>query len=154
MDEDFSVKAMLLALSVFVIMLVLTLIINYYTVAKGIAKQAQLKMDIPDAFDLIVKKQNQIEDKISGAELQSLIRKYAGDTDVTINIVSVSNDDSNDKKQWSINRSNKWYDKSLGIMRETMLSTINPSWVVFVEKEETGNKITLNVHLDYTIDVL
>ncbi len=154
MDEDFGVKAILIALSVFVIMLVLTLIINYYNVAKGLANQAQLKMDIPESFDSIVKKQNQIEDKISGAELQSLIRKYADDNDVTINIVSVSNDDSDDKKQWAINRSSVWYDRSLGIMKETMLSTINPSWVVLVEKEESGNKITLNVHLDYTIDVL
>ena len=148
MDEDFGVKATFIGLSVFVIMIVLSLIINYYNVAKGIAKQAQLKMDIPESFDIIIKKQNQIEDKISGAELQSLIRKYAADPDVTINIVSVSNDDSAEKKQWAINRSSKWYDSALGIVKETQLSTINPSWVVFVEKEENNNKITLNVHLD------
>lgn len=154
MEDEFSVRAIFIAISVFVIMLVISLLINYFTVAKGIAKQAQLKMDIPESFDSIVKRQNQVEDKISGAELQSLIRKYAADEDVTINIVSVSNDDSDDKKQWAINRSSAWYNSSLGIVRETMLSTINPSWVVLVEKEETGNKITLNVHLDYTIDVL
>ena len=154
MEEDYAIKAVFIGLSVFIIMIVLSLIIAYYSAAKGIAKQAQLKMDIPESFDAIIKRQNQIEDKISGAELQSLIRKYAADPDVTINIVSVSNDDSAENKQWAINRSSKWYDRSLGIVKETQLSTINPSWVVLVEKEEIGNKITLNVHLNYTIDVL
>ncbi|MBR6688472.1 MAG: hypothetical protein IKL68_00445 [Clostridia bacterium] len=152
MDEDFGIKAMFIGLSVFVAMLVLTLLVNYYNVAKGISKQAQLKMDIPETFDAIVKNHNQVEDKISGAELQSLIRKYAYDDTVTINIVSVSNDDSPEKKQYHINKT--WFDSSLGIVKETMLSTINPSWVILVEKEISGTHTTLNVHLDYTIDVL
>ncbi len=152
MEHEYSTKAIFIALSLFVIMLVITLIINYYTAAKEIAKQAQLKTDIPETFDAIVKNYDQVEDKISGAELQSLVRKYAYDSKVTINVVSISNDDSPENQIARIDEA--WYDNDTGIVDEKELSTINPSWVVLVEKVINGDYITLNVHLDYTIDAL
>ncbi len=152
MEQEYSTKAIFIALSLFVIMLVITLIINYYTAAKEIAKQAQLKMDIPETFDAIVKNHDQVEDKISGAELQSLVRKYAYDDKVTINVVSISNDDRPENQKAAIDVA--WFDEALGIVDEKELSTINPSWVILVEKVITDDHTTLNVHLDYTIDSL
>ena len=152
MEQEYSTKAIFIALSLFVVMLVITLIINYYTAAKEISKQAQLKMDIPETFDAIMKNHDQVEDKISGAELQSLIRKYAYDDKVTINIVSISNSDSPENQKARIDEA--WFDDDIGIIDEKELSTINPSWVVLVEKVINGEYTTLNVHLDYTIDSL
>ncbi|MBR6613815.1 MAG: hypothetical protein IKK84_03515 [Clostridia bacterium] len=152
MEQEYSTKAIFIALSLFVVMLVITLIINYYTAAKEISKQAQLKMDIPETFDAIMKNHDQVEDKISGAELQSLIRKYAYDDKVTINIVSISNNDSPENQKARIDEA--WFDDDIGIIDEKELSTINPSWVVLVEKVINGEYTTLNVHLDYTIDSL
>ena len=152
MEQEYSTKAIFIALSLFVVMLVITLIINYYTAAKEISKQAQLKMDIPETFDAIMKNHDQVEDKISGAELQSLIRKYAYDDKVTINIVSISNSNSPENQKARIYEA--WFDDDIGIIDEKELSTINPSWVVLVEKVINGEYTTLNVHLDYTIDSL
>lgn len=152
MEQEYSTKAIFIALSLFVVMLVITLIINYYTAAKEISKQAQLKMDIPETFDAIMKNHDQVEDKISGAELQSLIRKYAYDDKVTINIVSISNSNSPENQKARIDEA--WFDDDIGIIDEKELSTINPSWVVLVEKVINGEYTTLNVHLDYTIDSL
>lgn len=152
MEEEYTTKAIFIALSLFVVMLVITLIINYYTAAKEISKQAQLKMDIPETFDSIVKNHDQVEDKISGAELQSLVRKYAYDDKVTINIVSIGNDNSAENQKAAIDVA--WFDRDLGIIDEKKLSTINPSWVVLVKKVIIGKYTTLNVHLDYTIDSL
>ena len=152
MEQEYSTKAIFIALSLFVVMLVITLIINYYTAAKEISKQAQLKMDIPETFDAIMKNHDQVEDKISGAELQSLIRKYAYDDKVTINIVSISNSDSPENQKARIDEA--WFDDDIGIIDEKELSTINPSWVVLVEKVINGEYTTLNVHVDYTIDSL
>lgn len=152
MEQEYATKAVFIALSLFVIMLVITLIINYYTAAKEISKQAQLKMDIPETFDSIVKNHDQVEDKISGAELQSLVRKYAYDDKVTINVVSISNNNSAANQKPAIDEA--WFDDDTGIVDEKKLSTINPSWVILVEKVINGEYTTLNVHLDYTIDSL
>ena len=52
MEQEYATKAIFIALSLFVIMLVITLIINYYTAAKEISKQAQ---EIQRKIDALIK---------------------------------------------------------------------------------------------------
>ena len=152
MGEDYTIKAVFIGVSVFVTMTILVLVLNYYNTAKQIANKINLKMDIPDTFDYIMKNYDALDDKISGAELQALIRKYANREDISINIISISGHPDAEGIEENIN--NTWFDKELGIVNELELSKINPSWVNLVEKEVTDNHITLNVSLDYRLDVL
>lgn len=150
MDNDYTIKVIFISVSLFVTMLVLTLVLNYYNVAKEISKQADLRVDIADSFDFIMKNQDTIEDIVSGAELQSLIRKYANDPYVTMNIIAISDDVEAEGLEDNINHT--WYDSSKGIIKDTMLSKINPSWRNKIEKVVNGKYITLNLLLDYGLD--
>ena len=152
MAEDFSVKALFIGVSVAITMLVLSLIMTYFTTATKLADAANRRMDIPDTYDAIMKSKNLFEDKLTGTEVRSLIRKYANDKYVTVNIVSVNDDPEGEGVENAVNRT--WYDSSVGIIKETKLCLINPSWLNKVEKFESGKYTTLKVYLNYRLDVL
>ena len=150
MDNDYTIKVIFISVSLFVTMFVLTLVMNYYTIAKDTAKLANLKVDIAESYDAIVKSQDASEVIISGAETQSLIRKYAMNKYVTMNIISVADNTEHEDVEDNINRA--WYDSSKKIIDERYLSKINPSWRVKVKKIESGKYITLNLLLDYDLN--
>ena len=150
MDNDYTIKVIFISVSLVVTMFVLTLLMNYYTIAKDTAKLANLKVDIAESYDAIVKSQDASEVIISGAETQSLIRKYAMNKYVTMNIISVADNTEHEDVEDNINRA--WYDSSKKIIDERYLSKINPSWRVKVKKIESGKYITLNLLLDYDLN--
>ena len=147
MNEDYSIKAVFISVSLFISMIVLTLVLNYYNVAKDIAKEANKRIDIPDTFDKIMKNTDVMEDKLTGAEVQSLIRQYANEPNVSINIIAISDDPEAEGIENRINHT--WFDAAKGIIRETELSNINPSWTNKVVKKVDGDNTTLELLLDY-----
>ena len=142
--EEAPVRAMVIGVSLFITMITFSALFIYYNTAVQVADVVNKRTDIASEFDYIVNSDN-FETTLSGVEVRSLIRKYAKSERVTINIVKIGKDATNNKYD---NVNNTWVDKDTGILKETKLDLINPSWTNSVEKVEKGNLIILNISLN------
>lgn len=144
--EDFSVRAIVIGVSVFVTMLTLSAILIYFNTAKGIADKVSKRADIASNYDNIMNAEV-FEDEISGVEVRSLINKYAGNKDVQINIVDISGIATNKY----VNINNSWnisLNDNASLISDEKMNLINPVWNNRVNKVENGNKIILEISLD------
>lgn len=142
--NDYTMKAILYAVSLFVTMVTLTLLITYYNTSKLISDAANNRTDIAGMMEEIVSGQEVFNEELSGTEIRSLIRKYAGDEKVEINIISISGLGVVDYD----NVNNLWFDENDRMIKESMLSIVNPVWNNKVEKTTSGEKVILTVELD------
>ena len=151
--EDFSVKAIVIGVSIFIIIFTLSAIILYYNAAKSAITSLASNEDVASAYDRIMNEEN-FEDTLTGVEVKSLINKYAGDTSVEINIVSISGRKVSSSKYKNINNlwvvittsdAKKVYTK---IISKEKLDLINPVWNNRVEKTYSGEKVILNLNLN------
>ena len=149
MDEH-ATMALMIGVSLFVIVLTLSLLVTYFNTSKKIADQVNLRVDVATNYDTIVNNLETYEQKLSGVEVRSLVRKYAGDKNVTINIISISSITNSLYR----NINNVWYDEEIGMIKETMLHVINPSWENRVYKTVEDSHITLDIELDIKIELI
>lgn len=144
--EDLPVKAIVIGVSLFVTMLVLSTIIIYFNTARGIADTVSNRTDIADTFDYIMNSDD-FSDVLTGVEIRSLINKYAANDKVEINILSISglatDEYKNINNTWLVNV--KWNSVQIS---EEKLDIINPVWKNRVEKVNISNKTILNISLN------
>lgn len=150
--EDFSIKAIVIGVSLFITMMTLSVIIIYFNTARGIADAVNERTDIASSFDRIVNSDD-LEATLTGVEVRSLINKYAGVSNVKINIVSIGETTTNVYN----NINNKYTDnggwlvsvnENAKLISEEKLTLINPVWNCIVNKVENSNEITLNIQLN------
>lgn len=150
--EDFSIRAIVIGVSLFVTMLTLTAILLYYNTARQVADAVSRREDIASSYERIMNKEV-FEDDISGVDVRSLINKYAGVEYVEINIIKIGNTTIEDNDNYK-NINNSWLinidknDESVAIISEKGLDIINPSWKNHVEKIESEGKIIINISLN------
>lgn len=150
--EDLSVKAIVIGVSTFVTMAVLTAIILYFNTAKQLADSVNKRTDIASSYDNIMNSDN-FTDELTGVEVRSLINKYAGVSNVNINIATISGETVNEyeninnmyiyEKGW-LNKLNN----NASIISEEKLDLINPVWKCVVNKVENKGTIILEIELD------
>lgn len=144
--EDLPVKAIVIGVSLFVTMMVLSTIIIYFNTARGIADTVSNRADIADNFDYIMNSDD-FSDVLTGVEVRSLINKYAANKSVEINILSIggltTEEYKNVNNSWLV--SVKWNSVQIS---EEKLDIINPVWKNRVEKVNTSNKTVLNISLN------
>lgn len=151
--EELPIRAIIIGVSVFVTMAVLSAILLYFNTAREIANRISLRTDIAETYDSIMN-QEMFEDYLTGVQVRSLICKYVGDSNVTINIIEIGGGEpANYNKNISysnINNSNEWVITSNGtkIIRESKLDVVNPTWNCKVEKVQNREKTTLNIRLN------
>lgn len=161
MEENVT-RALVIGVSVFVITLTISLLMIYFNIAKDMATAANSRIDIADTYDAIVTNKEKTSAYLTGVEIRELIRKYAGNKSVRIDIKSIKgclhrsavmgaiakkeyieewlSTDKCDDMYTNINNrcglNYKWIDKNTGMINETYLSVIDPGWEKnLVEKE-------------------
>lgn len=150
--EDLPIKAIVIGVSAFVTMAVLSAILLYFNTAKEIAYEVQDRTDIADIYDRVMNEDN-FETMLTGVEIRSLIIKYVGNENINISIVEISGQNPNDYKQGeyrNINNSASWVNtiNDVKIIKESKLDIINPIWKCKVDKVKEQDKITLNLKLN------
>lgn len=143
--EDFSVRAIVIGVSLFVTMLTLSAILMYFNTARSIADEVNKRTDIANSYDYIMN-EGASEDELSGVEVRSLIHKYAGNTSVNIN-VSITIDG---KKEVYNNVNNTWLktiNENAKLVNEEKMDVINPASTYTVNKVQKQSKITININL-------
>lgn len=163
--EDNVTRVLIIAVSLFVTMLTISLVFMYYNTAKELATNVNTRTDIAETYDEIVTNIEKTSQYLTGVEIRQLIRKYAGDANVEINIYSISNmeiesaltgaeardyyvEDMLEKGLYN-NINNTWIDTKTGMIKEKYLSVIDPGWEKnWVTKEINGSKIELKLSLD------
>ena len=157
--EDLPVKAIVIGVSVFVTMAVLSAVMLYYNTARTVADTISARVDIADTYDAIMNDET-FEDTLTGVEVRSLITKYAGKENVVINILSISGQDVEEENMYNnVNNNSFWYKNvnnrytaDAKLISEAMLDLINPVWKCTAEKVENGDRVTINIHLDVDIN--
>lgn len=164
--EDLPVKAIVIGVSVFVTMAVVSALILYFNTARELVTAASKRTDIAKTYDEIMNPDvsNGI---LTGVQARALINKYAGDETVIINIVSISGINATEisektgKSYNNINNLSKENDEDTntdnwlrnnGVISEEKLDLINPVWNCSVEKVENSGITTLNLNLDVDIE--
>lgn len=142
--EDLPVKAIVIGVSVFVTMAVLSAILIYFNTAREIADKVSNRVDIADSYDAIMNDRS-YEDTLTGVEVRSLIIKYAGSDIVTINILE------NEEIKYA-NVNNEWYAEvnsttKAELISEAKLDLINPACRYDIKKEKNVEHVTLNISL-------
>lgn len=150
--EDYSIKAIVIGVSLFITMMTITVIIMYFDTARGLADEVNKRTDIATSFDAIMNSEN-FEQNLTGVEVRSLINKYAGNDKVQINIVEISNVATS--AYVNINNkyvgSNGWLVKlnsKSNIISEEKLNIIEPIWKCKVNKVENSGIVELNIKLN------
>jgi len=148
--EDLPVKAIVIGVSVFVTMAVLSALMIYFNTARSVADVVNKRADIADNYESIMNEEIS-QDILTGVEVRSLIIKYAGSDNVKINIVSISGEkvEGHDhvNKDYTLNYSgsNK---ASEQIISEAKLDLINPVWNCKASKVNNGDITALYIELD------
>ena len=135
--EDAPIKAIIIGVSIFITMTVLSTIVLYFNTAKGVADIVNKRIDIADSYDRIMN-EDIFEGNLTGVEVRSLITKYIGNPNVIINVAGDNN--VNNNSNWIITLENA------KIVRESKMDKINPVTNYKVNKMENEDKITLNIH--------
>ncbi len=142
--EDFSIRAIVIGVSLFVTMLTLTAILMYFNTARSIADEVNKRTDIASSYDYIMNA-DVVDDELTGVEVRSLIHKYASSDRVTINITIVNN---GVKKEYrDIN--NSWLKKindNAYLISEVELDKINTASKYNVNKVENQGRTILNIN--------
>lgn len=139
--EDLPIKAIVIGVSLFVTMAVVSALMIYFNTAKGIADTISERIDIASTYEDILNK-DEGEGVLTGVEVRSLISKYMGKSNVRINIVSVSGTNNTHN-----NINNRWIDRN-GVISEEKLDIINPVWNCYVKKVKSGENIRFEISLD------
>ena len=143
--EDGAVKAIVIGVSIFVTMAVVSALMIYFNTAKGVADAVNLRTDIAEVYDKVMN--NDINsDILTGVEVRSLINKYVGNSSVRINIQSISGEN-----EAHSNINNSWCGTN-GVIKEQYLDLINPVWNCKVTKNVSGTNVTLLLDLDVDLD--
>ena len=137
--EDFSIRAIVIGVSLFITMLTLSAILIYFNTARSIADEVNKRTDIANSYDYIMNS-DEFSDELSGVEVRSLINKYAGSKDVTINLAVVGNNYNNVNNEWL-----QILNDNASIISEEKLNIVNPVQNYNVDKEEKQGKITLTI---------
>lgn len=150
--EDTGVKAIIIGVSLLITMMTLSAIILYFNTARGIADSVSERTDIASSFDRIVNSDD-LEATLTGVEVRSLINKYAGVSNVRINIVSIGETTTNVYNNINNKYTNNggWLvsvNENAKLISEEKLTLINPVWNCIVNKVENSNEITLNIQLN------
>lgn len=149
--EDFSMRAIVIGVSLFVVIMTLTAIIMYFDAAKGVADQVSARTDIASSFDNIVNSDN-FEATLTGVQIRSLINKYASVENVEINITAINNQAVNyDNINNRYTNDGGWLIKvneNVSIISEEKLNIIDPAWNCKVDKVENLDKIALEIKLN------
>lgn len=140
--EDLPVKAIVIGVSVFVTMAVVSALIIYFNTAIGVSDAVNNRIDIAETYDNIMNS-DVFSDTLTGVEIRSLINKYSGSDNVRINIISISGEDVTGYS----NINNAWR-RSNGLISEQKLDLINPIWNCTVEKVQSEEKTTLKINLN------
>lgn len=158
--DDFPVRALIIGVSIFVVMMVFSAIIIYFNTARTVADSVSNRTDIAQLYEEIMNRDN-FETVISGVDIRSLIIKYARNEDVEINIVSISDVYTSQYK----NINNKYIEaggwlqyinESSSLISEVKLDMINPIWDCKVEKKVVivdAFKETTKAILDISLDI-
>ena len=149
--EDLPVKAIVIGVSVFVTMAVLSAIMIYFNTARTVADAVNKRADIADNFESIMD-EDISQDILTGVEVRSLIIKYAGSDKVKINIVAISGKEvaySHVNKAWYTTIRYAGSDKANEqIITEAKLDLINPVWKCRASKVNKGDITILNIELN------
>jgi len=140
--EDLPVKAIVIGVSVFVTMAVISALMIYFNTARGVADVVNKRINIAETYDSIMNA-DVFTDTLTGVEIRSLINKYAGSDLVRINIVSISGEEVT-----GYNKINNTWRRNTGLISEQKLDLINPVWSCKVVKVQNNNKTTLNLRLN------
>lgn len=141
--EDNSIRAILIGVAVFIAAITISVIVFYFSTAKKVADNVSSRIDIAEEFDAIVNSDID-EDNLTGVDIRSLIKKYAGSDEVIINILTIKGEIrhiDNVNNIWKI-------DENTNIISEEKLDIINPVWKCSVDKVEEDDKIIIEVHLN------
>jgi len=141
--EDNSIRAILIGVAVFIAAITISVIVFYFSTAKKVADNVSSRVDIAESFD-ITTNSNIDEDNLTGVDIRSLIKKYAGSDEVTINILTIKGEIhkiDNVNNLWKI-------DENTNIISEEKLDIIDPTMKCSVDKEEKDGKIIIKVHLN------
>lgn len=150
--EDYSIKAIIIAVSLFITLATVSAIVMYYNSARQVADEVSKRTDIATSFDSIVNGEN-YEDTLTGVQVRSLINKYAGVSEVKIDIVEIgghaTNKYNNINNEYEVN--DGWLVKlndKTSLISEEKLNLINPVWRCAVNKVENNEGIILKVKLN------
>ena len=142
--SEYANKALVYAASVFTIMTVVTLLITYYNSARKVADTANNRVDIATTIaDLENSKENFTEIITTGVDVRSLIRKYAGNENVEIDVdkmVGLTN-----IKYGNVN--NNWLNENIAIIDEKKMSVISPAMMARITKKNEDGVVKFYVHL-------
>ena len=144
--EDLPVKAIVIGVSVFVTMAVVSALMIYFNTARGVADAVNKRTNIAEVYDNIMNDDVFI-DTLTGVEIRSLITKYAdyeNSDNIFINIVSISGEDVTG----SYNNIDKLWCRENGLISEQELDLINPVWKCTVEKVQNDDTVTLKLSLN------
>lgn len=148
--EDFSIRAIVIGVSLFVTMLTLTAILLYFNTAREAVEVVNKREDIASSYDRIMNSET-YEDNLSGVDVRTLINKYAESDSVEINIIKIGNKEvskyQNINNNWLITINNEG-DLPRKIISEEKLDLIDPAWTNHVDKVENRGKIILNLTLN------
>ena len=148
--EDFSIRAIVIGVSLFVTMLTLTAILLYFNTAREAVDIVNKREDIASSYDRIMNNET-YEDNLSGVDVRTLINKYAESESVEINIVKIGDKEvseyQNINNNWLITINNEG-DLPRKIISEEKIDLIDPAWTNHVDKVENGSKIILNLSLN------
>lgn len=137
--EDFSIKAIVIGVSLFVTMMTLTAILIYFNTAREVSDIVSSRVDIAETYDRIMSA-GMDSGYITGVEVRSLINKYAGKDNVIINI-------RGDNGIVANNVNSNWI-RSNGLISEQKLDLINPVWNCKVDKVQNSENIILEISLN------
>ena len=137
--EDFSIKAIVIGVSLFVTMLTLSAILIYFNTARSIADEVNKRTDIANSYDYIMNS-DEFSDELSGVEVRSLINKYIASDRVIINVIIDGIEYYNVNNDWL-----KKLNDNASIISEEKLNLINPVQNYNVNKVENQGRITLTI---------
>ena len=124
MDENAS-RAVFIGVSVFVAIITITLIVNFYRTAKDSAAVAN-RYDLTETGS---SKVNEIlsKDKITGLELRYLLNYYYNDTDIQIYVYQPDVNDKFDEEnaRLSVNSEEYWSDENQQYLDENIRPNFN-----------------------------
>lgn len=124
MDENAS-RAVFIGVSVFVAIITITLIVNFYRTAKDSAAVAN-RYDLTETGS---SKVNEIlsKDKITGLELRYLLNYYYNDTDIQIYVYQPDVNDKFDEEnaRLSVNSEEYWSDQNQQYLDENIRPNFN-----------------------------
>lgn len=124
MDENAS-RAVFIGVSVFVAIITITLIVNFYRTAKDSAAVAN-RYDLTETGS---SKVNEIlsKDKITGLELRYLLNYYYNDTDIQIYVYQPNVNDKFDEEnaRLSLNSKEYWSDENQQYLDENIRPNFN-----------------------------